>query len=789
MTAFPPVENLFALFEATVARGAEESTPSPDVPNTDMPDFGTLLLELAQDPGDGASENEVGEGTPDAPNPERRGTETQALPLFPQAPWSDVPKSGLAWTLAPLTPAGNTEQGGEDGSYVSEPGESGLEGTADPRSSGNKGQAIGAPQQSVLFPREIAVAGPPQRFPRDWTPIPLPQAGGANPQTDAGTEISGPDTAQAPQDLRTVARRNPQLPPERLAAMDPSGPAQRQDPPSPETAAVRPPAMKPDRIPALPDPEAPQMETAPVRREAAEKPRSRAIAARLSTPTVREPVPGRAVGTASREISLEPAERLASLLHAQDENGTAPGDGEREAGQVTTIRLQAAAAPGERPRRPVGEGRASRPAEREEGKSVPAFDPWTTPSESISREPLRGPSPPEEPNRQRRAAPAHAVPPVDAPSLPLFVAAAAAPARAAAPEAGEIPDSPESERAGRSELEASTHNEPGLPERLPRPIGEARPRAAAPAPGPHLAGNWELPAADAADADSAVIAPFEPGAEGPRVAAPDGMRSSPPQVATGTFHARLIPLATPASGESGGQLPSAPGGKPPEPITPRNAAAPNVVEKDEAEPPERAVLRKTTREQADLDAPRTPSPEMRAGSNLHETFAGAEPRPARPAERASSPPRESVPAAVPEPGPEDAPRPAATAKDIRLEFSGGEQRIAVRLTERAGEVHVAVRTPDARLEGDLRDNLPALSARLEQGSGYRAENWSPQPAAAGRTQEAEASSGGRPDHSGGQKETGQRGGQQEQRRPRQQPEENRSNTKKKESSWFAFNRL
>jgi hypothetical protein len=44
--------------------------------------------------------------------------------------------------------------------------------------------------------------------------------------------------------------------------------------------------------------------------------------------------------------------------------------------------------------------------------------------------------------------------------------------------------------------------------------------------------------------------------------------------------------------------------------------------------------------------------------------------------------------------------------------------------ERGGQVHVAVRTPDARLAGELREDLPALTTKLEQ-AGFRAEAWHP----------------------------------------------------------------
>lgn len=75
-----------------------------------------------------------------------------------------------------------------------------------------------------------------------------------------------------------------------------------------------------------------------------------------------------------------------------------------------------------------------------------------------------------------------------------------------------------------------------------------------------------------------------------------------------------------------------------------------------------------------------------------------------------------------------APVQAAAAHDIKLQVGGeGEQQVEVRVTERRGDVYVAVRTPDGRLAGDLRQNLPTLADRLEQ-SGFHATTW--QPAAA-----------------------------------------------------------
>jgi hypothetical protein len=67
-------------------------------------------------------------------------------------------------------------------------------------------------------------------------------------------------------------------------------------------------------------------------------------------------------------------------------------------------------------------------------------------------------------------------------------------------------------------------------------------------------------------------------------------------------------------------------------------------------------------------------------------------------------------------------KPPATPRDIRLEVNSGEQRVELHLVDRGGDVHVSVRTPDTHLAGELRENLPALSSRLEQ-TGLHAEEW------------------------------------------------------------------
>jgi hypothetical protein len=89
--------------------------------------------------------------------------------------------------------------------------------------------------------------------------------------------------------------------------------------------------------------------------------------------------------------------------------------------------------------------------------------------------------------------------------------------------------------------------------------------------------------------------------------------------------------------------------------------------------------------------------------------------------------------------PAAAPVQSAAAHAIKLQVGGdGEQRVEVRVTERGGDVFVAVRTPDSRLAGELRQDLPALATRLEQ-SGFHAATW--QPAAVERQRLADPQTG------------------------------------------------
>ncbi len=78
-----------------------------------------------------------------------------------------------------------------------------------------------------------------------------------------------------------------------------------------------------------------------------------------------------------------------------------------------------------------------------------------------------------------------------------------------------------------------------------------------------------------------------------------------------------------------------------------------------------------------------------------------------------------------EPQGETTARAGESVRDISLRLTNAEQgAVQVRLSERAGELHVSVRTPDTGLTRGLRDALPELMGRL-QVNGYRAETWQP----------------------------------------------------------------
>ena len=124
--------------------------------------------------------------------------------------------------------------------------------------------------------------------------------------------------------------------------------------------------------------------------------------------------------------------------------------------------------------------------------------------------------------------------------------------------------------------------------------------------------------------------------------------------------------------------------------------------------------------------------------------------------------------------------------NISLRLSSAEQgSVQVRLSERAGELHVMVRTPDTGLTRGLRDGLPDLMGRL-QVNGYRAETWQPGGNGSGAGQDrGQNAQGNSQRQDGGQQ---QQNPQQQQQQDEQTPQwvsEMESSIQRSNSAWPA----
>lgn len=168
---------------------------------------------------------------------------------------------------------------------------------------------------------------------------------------------------------------------------------------------------------------------------------------------------------------------------------------------------------------------------------------------------------------------------------------------------------------------------------------------------------------------------------------------------------------------------------------PAQIADPQVEARADVEQPAAKPLKEKTIETAHENRPENPKPEpapaqqgaspaMELATTPHpvKLASDAGPSPAR------STPSAHLPAAIPEAG---LPADQATlvksepAHEISLVVAGKKQEgVEVRVVERAGEVRVAVRTADADLARDLRQDLNQLVTRLEE-KGYRTETWRP----------------------------------------------------------------
>ena len=206
-----------------------------------------------------------------------------------------------------------------------------------------------------------------------------------------------------------------------------------------------------------------------------------------------------------------------------------------------------------------------------------------------------------------------------------------------------------------------------------------------------------------------------------------------PPVAAGTegavpepaIEAAVAPLG-PVTSRPGDTPADSSSSRQPAPRDRGEAVAPERSRKSEMPAPSSWDVSPASPARSSSDAAYAPAARLTDASSQPEHSVAAEPAP--PAAAPASP-------AVPPPS-----QPPATARNIHLEVNRGNQRVEVRLTERGGEVQVAVRTPDARLASALREDLPTLSSRLAE-SGFRAETW--HPASSGASTEAPAGLGDR----------------------------------------------
>jgi len=312
--------------------------------------------------------------------------------------------------------------------------------------------------------------------------------------------------------------------------------------------------------------------------------------------------------------------------------------------------------------------------------------------------------------------------------------------------------------------------------------------SAIPVQSPSAASLITPPAGFSAGADDPTApVPPAPAPTGPPRERPDiadanpaaGWEDSQPNLA---FVARLVPLpprdVAPLAGPPRPE-PSVTAAKPGSDAPPSSVPAPPHPETG-ARPISRNAEPERARKTADLATPavlKTTNPELQPVNSSPDN--------SQPAERA----------AAPEPGPPPVrteiqslaePAPAAgAARDIQFQVNQGGQRVDVRLTERGGEVHVSVRTPDAQLAGSLREDLPVLSAKLEQ-RGFRAETWRPAMSTPPLHSGAEETGLSNTPHDG-QNPPPRQGGQEHQqappRRPKQSLAESSTTSQRKYFSW------
>lgn len=282
--------------------------------------------------------------------------------------------------------------------------------------------------------------------------------------------------------------------------------------------------------------------------------------------------------------------------------------------------------------------------------------------------------------------------PPSAPRLPLAAVPVLAPAAAPLfhllePEAAVLLPAPQPAAQPRADQPAELAVALRLTEKDP-PAPPASPAAIDPPAPPQPA----RPAVEAAPAPSTEGAPapsWNPPRSRPPVETPPPERpaAASPRPATPPPRRPVVepePSANPVERvETGAARPDAP-----PPSTPRAVSAPSAaVPAQGPEPPhERSIL-------------------------IARPAPAAEPAPTAP-ERPVAPAARSLTSQISVSLPSSGPEPQA------------EQRVALRLIERAQEVHVAVRTSDRQLSQQLRTHLVELADRLDR-AGFQSEAWRP----------------------------------------------------------------
>ncbi|HXS94838.1 MAG TPA: hypothetical protein VN736_09555 [Candidatus Limnocylindrales bacterium] len=245
-----------------------------------------------------------------------------------------------------------------------------------------------------------------------------------------------------------------------------------------------------------------------------------------------------------------------------------------------------------------------------------------------------------------------------------------------------------------------------------------------------------------------------------RIAPAERQQGAATPAAEAAFHAKIVEV--PRADE---QQKSAIA--PPSPHRPLTAAGEH--------PRERATA--TTHPETDALKPEAPAPERVPTPVIDATPTARTETAAAPKEVADARPATPV---------QHEPAAAAPRKpnNIQVELTTLGQRVQLRVEERGGEMRVAVHTQDSRLAGALREDLPALTAKLEQG-GFHAEVWHGGPAAPLREIAADSTA------SAGEHQSQERSGDQSREREQQDPrpkhdidEQTKSKSERKDFSWL-----